>query len=103
VTPALRITYSAEAHTDLLSIQNYIAEKDGNARAAMVLGRIEEAIRLLAFMPGIGRTRAYLEPETRAFPVPPWTIIYAPRPDMDGIYVMRVVDGRRDLSMLFEE
>jgi plasmid stabilization system protein ParE len=94
----LRIIVSAEARADLLGLERYIAEQDGQLRAELILGRIEETIRTLSFMPGLGRPRAFLNRGTRAFPLPPWLIVYAPLPDLDGIRVVRVVDGRRDLG-----
>lgn len=63
----------------------------------MILGRIEETIRMLAFMPGLGRSSRYLIRGTRVFPQPPWLIVYTTLPDLDGIRGVRVIDGRRDL------
>jgi toxin ParE1/3/4 len=94
----LRIFISAEARADLLALERYVAEHDGQLRAELILGRIEESIRTLAFMPGLGRPRPYLKRGTRTFPISPWLVVYAPLPDLDGIRVVRVVDGRRDLG-----
>ncbi len=93
----LQIIVSAEARADLLALGRYIAEQDGEPRAELILGRIEETIRTIAFMPGLGRPKPYLNRSARAFPLPPWLIVYTPLPDLDGIRVIRVVDGRRDL------
>jgi plasmid stabilization system protein ParE len=95
--PQLQIIVSAEARADLLQLERYIAEHDGDLRAELVIGRIWETIRTLAFMPGLGSPRPYLTRKTRAFPAPPWLIVYAPLPSLDGIRIVRVVDGRRDL------
>lgn len=97
----MRILVSPEAHADLLALERYIAERDGEPRAELILSRIEETIRTLAFMPGLGRPRPYLIRGARAFPQPPWLIVYSPLPDLDGIMVIRVVDGRRDLPGVF--
>jgi plasmid stabilization system protein ParE len=96
----LRIVYSAKARADLRALEEYIAERDGKSRARMILGRIEETIRILAFMPGMGRFRPYLREGLLAFSVTPWTIVYELQPELDGIRVIRVVDGRRDLESL---
>ena len=61
------IVLSSEAHADLLDIEAYIAHQDGEARAEMVIGRLTQGIRSLAFMPGMGRTRPYLGRGTRAY------------------------------------
>ncbi|HEX3672981.1 MAG TPA: type II toxin-antitoxin system RelE/ParE family toxin [Rhizomicrobium sp.] len=95
--PQLQIIISVEARADLLQLERYIAERDGELRAELILGRIWETIRTLAFMPGLGSPRPYLNRKTRAFPSPPWLIVYAPLPSLDGIRIVRVVDGRRDL------
>jgi len=97
----LRIELSDEARSDIFALKAYITERDGQGRADLVLGRIEGTIRALAFMPGMGRSRHYLAHGLRAFPSPPWQIVYRPLPSHDGILVVRVVDGRRDLKTLF--
>jgi plasmid stabilization system protein ParE len=63
----------------------------------MVMGRVEESIRLIAFLPGMGRARAEFGRSTRSFPVSPRVIVYRPLAELDGIRILRVVDGRRDL------
>ncbi len=97
----LRVVLTGEAEADLLALERYIAERDGKQRANMILGRIYETIRTLAFMPGMGRPSPYLETGTRSFAVSPWSIFYVPLPELDGIRVVRVIDGRRDLDTLF--
>jgi toxin ParE1/3/4 len=76
-----RIIVSAEARTDLLDIERYIADRDGAQRAEIILDRIEETIRTLASLPGLGRTRPYLRRGVRAFPISPWIIVYVPFPN----------------------
>ena len=72
-------------------------------RATGVVERIWKTMHNLAFMPGMGRGRSYLEAETRAFPVAPWLIVYDPLPGDDGILVQRILDGRRDLAAIFKK
>ena len=96
-----QIIYSPEARADLLALETYIATNDGEARAELIIGRIDEAILNLAYMPGIGRPRPYLAQDARAFAVSPWIIVYALLPDLDGIAVLRIIDGRRDLDAVF--
>jgi plasmid stabilization system protein ParE len=95
-----QIVLSADARADLRSIEEYITERSGRIRAEMVIGRIGETIRVLAFMPGMGRKRADLD-NAHAFPASPWLIIYRPLSDLDGIRIIRVIDGRRDLPATF--
>ena len=96
-----QIEYSDDAQADLLALMRYIADRDGKLRAEMVVGKIRGTIRTLAFMPGMGRQRPDIEPGARAFPATPWMIFYVPLPELDGIRVVRVIDGRRDLESLF--
>ena len=93
-----QVIYSPEARADLLAIETYIAVNDGDMRAELIIGRLDEAILNLAYMPGMGRLRRYLEPGVRAFAVSPWVIVYELLPSLDGIIVLRVIDGRRDLD-----
>lgn len=96
-----QVIYSSEARADLLELETYIASHDGEARAELILDRLDETIATLAYMPGMGRPRPYLHRDARIFPVSPWIIVYTPLPDLDGILVVRVVDGRRDLNAVF--
>jgi plasmid stabilization system protein ParE len=98
---SLRIVLSDEARDDLRAIEAYIAEHDGETRAAAIRSRFDQTMRRLAFMPGIGGRRSYLKPKQRAFPMPPWTIYYEALPDGDGVDVIHIIDGRRDLPGLF--
>ena len=67
-------------------------------RADGVIARLYRTLASLAFMPGIGRVRRDLKGAPRVFPVSPWLILYETAPGLDGIRVIRVVDGRRDLD-----
>ena len=92
---------SKKAEDDLDAIAAFIAERDGAARAKAAIERTRKTMRNLALMPGIGRSRNYLDEGLRAYPVAPWTIYYAPLPDGDGIEAIRIVDRRRDLVSIF--
>jgi plasmid stabilization system protein ParE len=95
-----RIIFSRQARADILKIEGYISERDGSMRAKAVVDRIMKKVRTLASSPGIGRSRPYLDRESRAFSAPPWIIIYLPSPNDDGIRIRRIVDGRRDLNSI---
>jgi toxin ParE1/3/4 len=101
VTAVPQVVYSPEARADLLAIETYIAVNDGEARAELIIGRLAETILNLAYMPGMGRSRPYLASGARAFSAAPWLIVYDLLPSLDGIVVLRVLDGRRDLDRLF--
>ena len=91
------IVYALDAERDLTELFDYIATEAGLDRAEMVLRRIEETLNNLARFPRAGRIRADLAGSPRSFSVWPWLVIYEPKPDDNGIFVWRVLDGRRDI------
>jgi toxin ParE1/3/4 len=98
-----RLVITNQADRDLLAISSYIADRNGKLRATKVMERIRKTMDNLASMPGMGRGRSYLPGGLRAFPSAPWTIVYDLLPEGDGINVVRVLHGRRDLSAIFGE
>jgi plasmid stabilization system protein ParE len=96
-----RLLVSEQAEDDLHATTAYIAEQSGKLRAAQVSARLSKTMDNLAFMPGIGGRRHYLDMASRAFPIPPWLVIYEPLPENDGVRVLRIIDGRRDIAYLF--
>jgi plasmid stabilization system protein ParE len=96
-----RNVISPEARKDLEDLEAYIAEHDGELRATAIMDRLDKAVRNLALMPGMGGRRYYLKRNQRAFSVSPWTIFYEELPEREGINVVRVIDGRRNLPAMF--
>jgi toxin ParE1/3/4 len=90
---------TSRAHLDLVEIAFHIAEQNLVA-ADRWLETIDEKCQRLARMPELGRKRPDLAPELRSFPVGNYIIFYRPLPD--GIQVIRVLHGARDLPPLFE-
>lgn len=95
-----QIFKSPRAKSDLIEIWDYIAE-DSEARADDFVAKIHEKFLALAEHPGIGRARDELEKDIRSFPVGRYIIFY--RPFAEGIEVVRVLHGFRDLDALFDE
>jgi toxin ParE1/3/4 len=95
-----RFVLSPQAVADLVTLESYIAEESGTIRAQAVLARIYRSLGMLAFWPSAGRISSDIEGEPHRFPVPPWIIFYEPTPERDGIHVLRVLDGRRDLGSI---
>jgi len=87
------------AHGDLVEIAMTIAE-DNPPAADRWLDAVDSRCKLLAQMPGLGRLRPDLAPELRSFVVGNHVIFY--RETHDGIEVIRVLHGARDLPSLFE-
>jgi toxin ParE1/3/4 len=93
-----RIVHTPQAREDLHAAWAYIAE--GNPSAAdELIRRIYEALRTLAATPAIGQRQDRYRPGLRCFPVGVYLIFYLTRDD--GIDVIRVLHGARDIPALF--
>jgi toxin ParE1/3/4 len=95
-----------QAQRDLIDHAYYIAETSIDA-SDNFLYAAEEAFRDLAAMPEMGSPREFKNPRLkglRMWSVPGFRkhlIFYLPKED--GVEVIRVVHGSRDLAALFEE
>jgi toxin ParE1/3/4 len=94
-----RYRLTRDASNDLGEIARYIAAENP-AAAQELLDRIEDRCRSLAEMPEAGRLRGELAANLRSVAVGNYVIFY--RPDEDGIQVIRVLHGSRDIANLFE-
>jgi toxin ParE1/3/4 len=86
------------AKTDLAEIWDYIAD-DSEARADAFIETIDRKFRALAGRPDMGRVRDELETGLRSFPVGRYVIFYRPIPE--GVEIVRVLHGARDLDAIF--
>ncbi len=86
---------SPQAEIDVTSIWQFIAE-DNLKAADGLIDRIEAAFDMLAQTPMAGRAREDLGSNLRSFPVRGYVIFYVPV--SDGIEVVRVMSGRRDIT-----
>ena len=80
---------------------DYLAEKVSVETAEHFLEKIDAKFKLLVKFPQIGRRRDELYPGLRSVPLEDYLIFYRLVPE--GIEVMRVVGGYRDLEALFVE
>jgi toxin ParE1/3/4 len=94
------IKRTAQAEEDLIDIWLYIAHDDVRA-ADRVLDDIEEKLLLLADQPDLGPARPDIAPDLRYFPVRRYLILY--RQITDGIEIVRVVHGARDVPTLMAD
>jgi toxin ParE1/3/4 len=85
---------------DLAEIWSYITE-DSARNADAFASRIDKTFKLLAGRPGIGRVRPELYPDLRSFVVGKYVVFYLPL--TDGIDVVRVLHGARDIETVFED
>jgi toxin ParE1/3/4 len=91
-----KVRYSRLARKDLLDIWRYIESRNSEAIADRVCDRINETCRLLAQHPRLGRARPEVAEGARSLVIERWLAFYRLVPD--GVQVVRIVDGARDLA-----
>ena len=91
---------SFKAGHDLEEIEEYIS-RDNHDAAGRLIQRIEEICNLLAQHPEAGDDRSELSPKLRGFPIGNYLVFYIPT--RDGIEVVRVLHGSRDIPNIFAE
>lgn len=94
-----RVYATRQAELDLIEIWLYVAE-DSEEAADRLVYRIDEMCENLASNPQIGRQRNELAPQLRSHPVLNYLLFYRPR--IDGIDLIRVLHGARELDALFD-
>jgi toxin ParE1/3/4 len=92
-----RVVRTRRARNDLAEIWLYVAN-DKPAATDRLLDSINEACQLLAKQPGMGEARPELAAGLRCLPVGNYLTFYQPLPD--GIEVVRVLSGARDIDAL---
>jgi toxin ParE1/3/4 len=101
-----RILLRPAAERDLERQAQYIARSSGADAAQRFYRAAEETCQLIAGRPGIERPIPYRNPllaETRMFRMKGFTnhlLFY--RPVKNGIEIVRVIHGARDIESLFE-
>lgn len=96
------IICSPQAERDLDSIGDYIAGRSQSLeRAYRVLDAIEETIQFVSEFPGTGKARPDLHPDVRQFPVTAYNYVVYFRVTENGIELVRVLHGSRDIPNVF--
>jgi toxin ParE1/3/4 len=90
-----RCLVKPRADRDLDSIWSFITVDNPRAADAMI-DRLTDTFDMLLTMPQTGRRRYEFRENLRSFAVENYVIFYMPVPD--GIDILRVVHGRRDIS-----
>ena len=93
-----RYFLSPQARVDLIEIHDYIAA-DSPRAAKRFIDTLREKCELLARFPELGERRDDLYPSLRCFSVHNYAILY--RSIEEGIDIVRVVSGWRDIDALF--
>ncbi len=94
-----RVTRRPQAEADILEIWGYIAE-DSVVEADRWVDRLDEKFSLWASQPMMGRSRDELVPGIRSLVFGRYVVFFEPLPD--GIDVVRVLHGSRDIDASFE-
>lgn len=94
----LPVHHTNAARADLVDIWLHVA-KDNPSAADRVLERIAAAAGRLGHDPRAGPARDDIRPGLRYLVCDPWLLLY--RVVADGVEIVRVVHGRRDLYGLF--
>jgi toxin ParE1/3/4 len=95
-----QVLLTADAEESRIEIWRYVAQDSPDA-ADRLLERIDEKCRLYATQPRMGSPRPDLGQDVRCFPVGKYVVIY--RLIADGIVVLLVVHGARDIPAVFRE
>jgi len=93
-----KVLRKPQAEADLIEIWTYIAQ-DSPARADKLFDKIDEKSQMLAQSAFIGKARDELGPTIRSFPIGKYVLFY--QPIEDGIEIIRVLHGARDIEALF--
>jgi toxin ParE1/3/4 len=95
-----RVVLSPQAAEDILDIWDFIAD-DSFLEADRWVDRLDEKLGLWATQPLIGRLRDELAPGLRSIPFGRYMVFFMPMPD--GIDVVRVLHGSRDMDNEFPQ
>jgi len=95
--PDVKLTRRAK--TDFDAIIGYIA-RDSMSAASDFANQLVGKFAALAGTPGIGREREDYGTGVRTFPVGNYVIFY--RPTTDGVTIVRLLHGARDLPGAFK-
>ena len=93
-----RVTRRPEAEADILETWDFIAD-DSVSEADRWIDRLDEKLALWATQPLIGRSREELAPNLRSMPFGRYVVFFVPL--VDGIDVVRVLQGSRDVDQEF--
>ena len=95
-----RVLRRPRAAEDIAAVWDFIADDNPDAADHWV-DQLDTQLRLLATQPLMGRARDELAPGIRSFPLGRYLVFYLPIGD--GIDVVRVLHGTRDVDTAFGE
>ena len=86
---------------DIEQIADYVARESSLAEADRFLNKLDAKFAKIAQFPSIGRQRNEILPRLRSLQMEQYLILYIPVEQ--GVDVLRVVSGYRNLSALFTD
>lgn len=92
--------FSELAVQDINEICEFMGKRNIKA-ASKLFDAIRQKCKLVSNFPNMGKDYSWIVPALRGFIVDDYIVFYYPRED--GIDIVRVVYGKRDLEALFEE
>jgi plasmid stabilization system protein ParE len=95
----MKLQVSNAALRDIAALLDYLTKNAGARVARRYAVDIDKAVDMIAAYPGIGAPRPEFGPMTRVSVVAPYRIFYDGDPDNDDVLVLRVLDGRRDITV----
>jgi toxin ParE1/3/4 len=95
-----KVIYSQQAETELVEIGGYIAQ-DSERHAEEFVAHLRDKANAIAHAPRIYRVRHDLGPELRTAAIRDYVIVF--RISRDGVEILHIVHGARDLKRLFED
>jgi toxin ParE1/3/4 len=93
-------SFSKIAIQDLDEICTFVSENNVKA-ASKLFDSIRQKCRLVADFPNMGKSYVWIAPNLRSFSIDDYIVFYYPR--LDGIDIIRVISGKRDLKTIFED
>jgi toxin ParE1/3/4 len=94
-----RVTRRPQAVADIFEIWDYIAE-DSVSAADRWVDKLDETLGVWATQPMMGRARDELAPGVRSFAFGKYIVFFSSLPD--GIDLVRVLHGARDIDEVFD-
>jgi toxin ParE1/3/4 len=92
--------FSQDAINDLNEICDYIAQNNPRS-ASNLFDAIRQKCKLVANFPNMGKSYEQVRPKLKGFLVKDYIIFYYVHDD--GIFILRIVSGYRNLELLFSE
>ncbi len=92
------VRFTRRAREDLFDIWLHVAPRNSEVVADAIYDRIEARCQALRDYPEMGRIRPEIAEGARSLVIERWLALY--RLVDDGVQVVRIVDGSRDLTNL---